>query len=736
MLKAFKRLLPVNKEMWLLLILIYILTVQVLPVNATISSWVTKKPMPTPRGQSVVITGDDGLIYVIGGVNSDGANALATVEAYDHVADSWVTRSPLPKATIGAAGAKGLDGTIYVISGSGPGRESMQAYNPASDTWTEKAPIPTPIWGGGAAAGEDGRIYIIGGLGGTGLLQVYDPATDTWSNGSSTLTPRLELGVIRGEDGLIYAIGGYSLDEQKALSTVEAYDPATNTCYTKAPIPAPLCQFATTLGPLGKIYVIGGSVSFANNSAPYNTAYSYNSSTDTWEDEEPLVEARRRLGGAAVANKIFAIGGVNGGAKYLDTNEAAIIPDTVKPVVDAGLDIEAGQGVPVVFDGSNSKDDIGIVNYTWTFMDAAPQNLTGVNPTYTFETVGKYNIMLNVTDWGGNWATDNVMVTVNDTEVPIADAYCDGFRILHSPIETYRVEPGTAITFDASGSSDNVRIVHYLWDFGDGIMGTGITKSYTYIRAAEYIVTLTVRDSADNTGVDRIKIIVKEKAGSEISCSVTPSNISIGDSISVSGSLSPSVGDVNITLIYTTPQLEVFNREATLSVDSTFNDTFRPFSVGSWSVKAYWEGGATVKGSTSSEVAFTVSKASSSISCSSSTSTVKEGDSVTVLGTTTPPIPDAIVTLMYAGPEGTVLNRTLLTNADGAYSDKIFPSEKGLWRVKALREGDVTMEGAISNEVSFTVVGPLRIPLETLISSIVIILALTGLYFIKPKNGS
>ena len=78
-----------------------------------------KRVMPTPRGQSVTIAGDDGWIYVIGGVSIANGTALATVEAYDHVTDSWITMSSLPNATMGASGAKALDGTIYVISGSG-----------------------------------------------------------------------------------------------------------------------------------------------------------------------------------------------------------------------------------------------------------------------------------------------------------------------------------------------------------------------------------------------------------------------------------------------------------------------------------------------------------------------------------------------------------------------------------------------------------------------------------------
>lgn len=734
MLLTLKKRLP-TKKLCLLLLLFYF--IQVLPVNASISSWIVKKPIPTPRGQSVVISGDDELIYVIGGLNSTNGTALPSVEAYNHVLDIWVTRSPLPKATMGAAGAKGLDGTIYVISGSGPGRESTQVYNPSLDTWTEKAPIPVPVWEADAATGEDGKIYVIGGVGGTNLVQIYDPDENTWSSGSPMPTPRSELGVIKGKNTLIYAIGGCSSTEEIALSTVEIYNPDTNTWYTGEPLPKPRCHFAITLGPLGNIYVIGGSDSYYSNTPPfYDTVYSYNTSTNTWKEEEPTIStARRELEGATVANKIFAIGGANVDAIYLDINEMTIIPDTKGPMADAGEDVEVIQGEAFLFNGSRSMDDIGIANYTWTFIDITPQSLTGIKPTYIFETAGLHLIILTVTDWGGNSDTDNVIVMVRDIEAPVVDAWCDKRRIQYdSPLETYRVEPGTAITFYTSGSVED--IVKYEWAFGDGNIGSGPSPSYTYLTLGVYIVQLTVEDSAGNTGYDNIMIVIEEKEESSITCSISPSNIAIGSSISVSGKLSPNISLINITLIYTTPPpTQILNTFTILSADSTFNDTFSPYAVGSWSVKAHWDGNEIVKGSTSQEIPFTVSKSSSSISCDASMLIVSEGESITIFGSTTPIIPDAIVTLIYIGPEGTVLNETKLTDVDGAYSDSITLSEKGVWKVRASWEGDEMMEEAISNEVSVTVTDTFRFPVETLISSFVIILVLTSVYFLKPKKG-
>jgi len=66
----------------------------------------------------------------------------------------------------------------------------------------------------------------------------------------------------------------------------------------------------------------------------------------------------------------------------------------------------------------------------------------------------------------------------------------------------------TQMFFNASGSSDNVGVVSYRWDFGDGSNGTGITTTHVYNAASVYTVTLTVSDDSGNTATDVILITV------------------------------------------------------------------------------------------------------------------------------------------------------------------------------------------------------------------------------------
>ena len=97
-------------------------------------------------------------------------------------------------------------------------------------------------------------------------------------------------------------------------------------------------------------------------------------------------------------------------------------------------------------------------------------------------------------------------VDVNlDTDVPTAEA---------GPDQT--VNEGDLVNFDGSGSSDNVVIVSYSWDFdaSDGIQvdATGQSASHTYPDNGVYTVTLTVKDGGDNSAMDNLKVTVNNVA--------------------------------------------------------------------------------------------------------------------------------------------------------------------------------------------------------------------------------
>jgi ABC-type oligopeptide transport system substrate-binding subunit/PKD repeat protein len=87
------------------------------------------------------------------------------------------------------------------------------------------------------------------------------------------------------------------------------------------------------------------------------------------------------------------------------------------PVADAGDDQTVEVGDVVSFDGSDSSDDVGILNYTWTFtLDDGEEELYGVSPEFTFDIPGAYAITLTVKDAENKTGTDEVVITVQESD--------------------------------------------------------------------------------------------------------------------------------------------------------------------------------------------------------------------------------------------------------------------------------------------------------------------------------
>jgi hypothetical protein len=84
----------------------------------------------------------------------------------------------------------------------------------------------------------------------------------------------------------------------------------------------------------------------------------------------------------------------------------------------------------------------------------------------------------------------------------------------------------------------------------------------------------------------------------------------LGNSTTVSGSISPAVSNVTVTLTYTKPDATTIDRSTTTEADGSFTDSYKPGMAGSWSVKASWAGNDAYFGSTSFDAAFTVKESS------------------------------------------------------------------------------------------------------------------------------
>jgi PKD repeat protein len=146
---------------------------------------------------------------------------------------------------------------------------------------------------------------------------------------------------------------------------------------------------------------------------------------------------------------------------------------------------------------------VGIVSYRWSFeYDGALIQLEGARPNFFFHAAGRFSVVLTVTDRAGNWASDQVNVTVLDVARPIADAGDD-----------VTVDQHALVTLDGSGSWDNSGIARWTWRLeyrGTNFTLEGATPSFLFDDAGTYSAALTVLDAAGNNDTDSAVITVRD----------------------------------------------------------------------------------------------------------------------------------------------------------------------------------------------------------------------------------
>jgi len=144
----------------------------------------------------------------------------------------------------------------------------------------------------------------------------------------------------------------------------------------------------------------------------------------------------------------------------------------------------------IAFSASESTDADGeIINYTWNFGDSVmgyDENLT-----HSFKEDGNYTVTLNVTDNNGKTDITTKKIVVKNRP-PVGSIILSGITV-----NTYENITFNSKSYDLDGS-----ILIYIWDFGDGNMGTGFNITHAYCNSGAYTVILTI---IDNDGAATIK---------------------------------------------------------------------------------------------------------------------------------------------------------------------------------------------------------------------------------------
>ncbi|CAN0389693.1 unnamed protein product, partial [Laminaria digitata] len=194
--------------------------------------------------------------------------------------------------------------------------------------------------------------------------------------------------------------------------------------------------------------------------------------------------------------------------------------------------------LPVIFDASNSIDNVAVVGYLWDFDNGTTS--TEINPVTVFTMVGIYDVTLEVMDDEGQTDSTTITITVNepiDNKSPVAVATAD-VQSGDAPLE---------VSFTGSNSTDDEGIMSYEWDFGNGDTSEVQDPQYTFSQVGMYRVTLTVTDAGGLADSETIGITVNELIDNQAPVAVVSSDVQSGDApLEVSFTGSASIDNVGI----------------------------------------------------------------------------------------------------------------------------------------------------------------------------------------------
>jgi PKD repeat protein len=249
--------------------------------------------------------------------------------------------------------------------------------------------------------------------------------------------------------------------------------------------------------------------------------------------------------------------------------------DNSPPTADAGGDQTAIVNTVVTLNASMSWDNVGIVEYKWTFEDGGQQTELGEVVDYEFTTVGDHEVTLTVTDGALLNATDSLLVQVSEDQPPVADAG-----------EDQEVNEDVEVTLDGSGSSDDLGVADWEWTFDDGGTQTlsGEFATWTFDTPGTYTVTLVVTDTVGQTSEPDTTVITVADLTAPTADAGPDQDVVAGDEVTFDGSDSSDNSgtianwtwtfeeDGDTLVLYGVSPVRIFSVEGTYPVTLTVKD--------------------------------------------------------------------------------------------------------------------------------------------------------------------
>ena len=394
------------------------------------------------------------------------------------------------------------DGTIYFGSCDG----NLYALNPdGSLKWKYNTGEIIETVGGGPAIGADGTIYL-GNL--DGIVYALNPdGSLKWSY----ITKKGQYniyGISIGTDGTIYAVTygvgydslGYNYSKIYALN-VDGTLKWTYTFNTGGMFGPP------SVGADGTIYIGNADGKFYALNPDGTLKWSYN----TGNVRSSTIGADGTIYVGSEDGNLYALN-PDGTVKWTYTTGGKVYGSVaigsdgtlyfgsadgyVYALADTVLQADQTVGtIPLTVHFTSSA--ISPASWYWDFGDGTTSREQ--NPIHTYANPGNYTVTLIVTDTNGNNSTrsfidyikvSDVTANANYTATTAWGTIPDAIPVTYNEIQFTDNSTGTNLS--------------WLWDFGDGTTSMEQNPKHTYTIAGNYLVSLTVTNSAGSSTYETI----------------------------------------------------------------------------------------------------------------------------------------------------------------------------------------------------------------------------------------
>jgi len=266
------------------------------------------------------------------------------------------------------------------------------------------------------------------------------------------------------------------------------------------------------------------------------------------------------------------------------------------------------------FTTSTTDPDGNQIKYTFDWGDGTT-TMTGflasgstARASHTWNAAGTYYVKVLATDSDGGESDWSPAAKIEiENAPPIIPA---------PPSGTLSCLPNSSYEYRAYAYDPDGEEIRCVFDWGDGTItetemkssGSTFTESHAWSRLGTFYVKVKAIDSTGKESSWSQPAEVSVKFPSIITVSISATVVARGEELTVRGSISPPHAST-VTITYRKPDGSQATVQVLSDQDGNFYDTTAPNAVGTWSVRASWNGDESHFGSSTAQISFQVDPA-------------------------------------------------------------------------------------------------------------------------------